>query len=130
MNKPLFTPEELAELEAIDAAIDEEFERGYVADEVDKEITEMLEQLAIEEELDRKQIHRRRKKRAYYEAHKDEIAEKMRAYREAHKDEIAEYQKAYQRDYRKGIRRKQHVVEAKMKKAANESTSPESGSQK
>ena len=40
--------------------------------------------------------------KAYYEAHKDEIAANKKAYREAHKDEIAAYGKAY-REKKKAV---------------------------
>ena len=49
------------------------------------------------------------KKRAYYEANRDEIAAKKRAYREANRDEIAAYQRAYYEANRDEIAAKQRA---------------------
>ena len=43
----------------------------------------------------RKEVRTAAKKKAYYEANRDEIAAKQKAYREANRDEIAAKQKAY-----------------------------------
>ena len=90
MGKPLFTPEELAELAAFDAEIDE------------SDITQ--NEIDASRERDREAVlagmsKRNRKiaeyKRAYYEANREKIAENQRAYREANREKIAEYQRAY-----------------------------------
>ena len=112
MGKPLFTPEELAELAAFDAEIDE------------SDITQ--NEIDASRERDREAVlagmsKRNRKiaeyKRAYYEANREKIAEYLRAYYEANREKIAEYQRAYyeanrekwnayQREYKK--RRRTH----------------------
>lgn len=82
-----------AELEAMRLA-DEEIEREYEVSSTDAEISKWLDELAINDRLDHKQLHSKRCQRAYYEAHKDEAVARQRAYREAHKDEIAARQRA------------------------------------
>ena len=86
-----FTPAELALLQAADAEIEAEIDRKIE----DEWISKWLDELAIEDVLDHKQLAAKKKKKAYYETHKDEIAQKMKAYRETHKDEIAQKMKAY-----------------------------------
>ena len=90
MGKPLFTPEELAELAAFDAEIDE------------SDITQ--NEIDASRERDREAVlagmsKRNRKiaeyKRAYYEANREKIAENKRAYYEANREKIVEYQRAY-----------------------------------
>ena len=112
MGKPLFTPEELAELAAFDAEIDE------------SDITQ--NEIDASRERDREAVlagmsKRNRKiaeyQRAYYEANREKIAENQRAYYEANREKIAETQRAYreanrekwnayQREYKK--RRRTH----------------------
>ena len=112
MGKPLFTPEELAELAAFDAEIDE------------SDITQ--NEIDASRERDREAVlagmsKRNRKiaeyQRAYYEANREKIAENQRAYREANREKIAEAKRtyyeanrekwnAYQREYKK--RRRTH----------------------
>ena len=57
------------------------------------------EQRRIEREIvfpqDRKKKIVAAKKRAYYEANRDEIAARQREYREVNREEIAAYQRAY-----------------------------------
>ena len=65
-----FTPEELALLRAADAEIEAEINRGIE----DKWISKWLDDLAINESLDHKNLAARKKRKAYYEAHKEEIA--------------------------------------------------------
>lgn len=90
MGKPLFTPEELAELAAFDAEIDE------------SDITQ--NEIDASRERDREAVlagmsKRNRKiaeyQRAYYEANREKIAENKRAYREANREKIAEAKRAY-----------------------------------
>ena len=94
-----FTTEEL---EAMRLA-DEEIDREYEVSSTDTEISNWLDELAINDTLDHKQIHNKRRQRAYYEAHKDEIAASRRAYYEAHKDEAAAYQRAYREAHKDEI---------------------------
>ena len=97
MGKPLFTPEELAELAAFDAEIDE------------SDITQ--NEIDASRERDREAVLAGMSKR------NRKIAENQRAYREANREKIAEYQRAYyeanrekwntyQREYKK--RRRTH----------------------
>ena len=97
MGKPLFTPEELAELAAFDAEIDE------------SDITQ--NEIDASRERDREAVlagmsKRNRKiaeyKRAYYEANREKIAEVKRTYYEANREKW----NAYQREYKK--RRRTH----------------------
>ena len=94
-----FTPEELEAMRLADEEIDREFEERYVADQVDKEISAWLDELAYLESLDHKaaaKFKRQKKYGAAYRAeHKEEIAAKQAAYRAEHKEEIAAYQDAY-----------------------------------
>ena len=126
-----FTPEELEAMRLADEEIDREFEARYVADQVDKEISAWLDELAYLESLDHKAAARfkaRKKCSAAYRAeHKEEIAAKQAAYYAEHKEEIAAkqaayraepgrrekhnaYMREYMRDYKKGIRRKEKSV--------------------
>ena len=95
MGKPLFTPEELAELAAFDAEIDE------------SDITQ--NEIDASRERDREAVLAGMSKR------NRKIAENQRAYREANREKIAEYQRAYyeanrekwntyQREYKKSRR--------------------------
>lgn len=113
-----FTAEELEAMRIADAEIEREFETSRSACYADAEISKWLDDLAVNDALDHKQLHNKRHRRAYREAHKDEIAAYRRAYREAHKDEIA----AYQREYRKRKR-----MNAEIKNAAPDNCSVRSG---
>ena len=127
MGKPLFTPEELAELAAFDAEIDEsditqneidasrERDREAVLAGMSKRNRKIAENKRAYYEANREKIAEN--KRAYYEANREKIAENQRAYREANREKIAEYQRAYreanrekwnayQREYKK--RRRTH----------------------
>ena len=90
-----FTAEELEAMRLADEEIEREFEESCSAQYADAEISKWLDDLAVNDALDHKQLHNKRRQRAYREAHKDEIAAKQRAYYEAHKDEIAASQRAY-----------------------------------
>lgn len=85
------------------------------------------DELAVNDTLDHKQLHKKRQYRAYYEEHKDEIAAKKRAYREEHKDEIRTYQRTYQREYRKRKRQQENMIAAEIKTAAPDTAMSESG---
>ena len=90
-----FTAEELEAMRIADEEIEREFEESYSAQYADAEISKWLDDLAVNDALDHKRLHNKRYRRAYREAHKDEIAAYRRAYYEAHKDEIAAYRRAY-----------------------------------
>ena len=102
-----FTPEELEAMRLADEEIDREFEERYVADQVDKEISAWLDELAYLESLDHKaaaKFKRQKKYGAAYRAeHKEEIAAKQAAYRAEHKEEIAAYQAAYYAEHKEEI---------------------------
>ena len=117
-----FTAEELEAMRIADEEIEREFEESCSAQYADAEISKWLDDLAVNDALDHKQIHNKRRRRAYREAHRDEVAAYQRAYREAHRDEIAAYQRAYQREYRKRKR-----MNAEIKNAAPDNCSVRSG---
>ena len=127
MGKPLFTPEELAELAAFDAEIDEsditqneidasrERDREAVLAGMSKRNRKIAEYQRAYREANREKIAENQ--RAYYEANREKISENKRAYYEANREKIAEYQRAYreanrekwnayQREYKK--RRRTH----------------------
>lgn len=91
MSRPLFTPEELAELAAADAELDESFVQT-------QEEIEQSRKRDRESKLDR--IDNRKKalaaqRAAYREANRDKIAAQRAAYYEANKDKIAARQAAW-----------------------------------
>ncbi|MBS5873453.1 MAG: hypothetical protein KIC46_04960 [Clostridiales bacterium] len=96
-----FTAEEL---EAMRLA-DEEIDREYEVSSTDTEISNWLDELAINDTLDHKQLHKKRQKRAYYEEHKDEIRT---------------YQQTYMREYRKRKRQQKYMIAAEIKNAASD----------
>ena len=127
MGKPLFTPEEPAELAAFDAEIDEsnitaddikesrKRDRQAVLGEMDNQKRKCADRHRAYREANREKIAEN--KRAYYEANREKIAKKNRAYYEANREKIAENKRAYyeanrekwnayQREYRK--RRRTH----------------------
>ena len=92
--KPLFTPEELAELAVFDAEIDDE--PLSAQDYRDSAQRDKDEVFAEKGEKQRRQARKiAAKQREYYEANKDQIAAKRREYREANKDQIAAYKREY-----------------------------------
>lgn len=104
----LFTPEELAELERIDAEIDDDFRQ--TAEEIAD--SRRRDRAVIYDRKDRKSKKIAAQQAAYREANKDKIAERNAAYYEANKEKIAAQQRAwvaqnrekwnaYQREYRK-----------------------------
>ena len=102
-----FTQEELEAMRLADEEIDREFAERYVADQVDKEISAWLDELAYLESLDHKAAakFKRQKKysAAYYAEHKEEIAAYQAAYYAEHKEEIAAYQAAYRAEHKEEI---------------------------
>ncbi|MBS6700419.1 MAG: hypothetical protein KH284_02280 [Clostridiales bacterium] len=118
-----FTAEELEAMRLADEEIEHEFEESYSAQYADAGISKWLDELAINDTLDHKQLHKKRQQRAYREEHKDEIAAKKRAYYEEHKDEIA----AQQRAYRKRKRQQEYMIAAEIKNTAPDTAMSESG---
>ena len=103
MGKPLFTPEELAEMAAFDAEVDamplaaEEIKESRERDRDAKNARlSARDYRAAEyrrEYYERNKDARAEYQREYYERNKDAIAEYQRDYRERNKDAIAEYQR-------------------------------------
>ena len=112
MVKPLFTPEELAELAAFDAEIDES---DITQNEIDA--SRERDREAVLAGMSKRNRKIAENHRAYYEANREKIAEYQRAYYEANREKIAENKRAYyeanrekwnayQREYKK--RRRTH----------------------
>ena len=105
-----FTTAELESMRLADEKIDREFEDKYIADQTDQEISKWLDELAVVDTLDHKQLHQRKKRKeysaAYYAEHKEEIAAKMAAYYAEHKEDLRIYMREYMREYRKKQRLK------------------------
>ena len=112
MGKPLFTPEELAELAAFDAEIDES---DITQNEIDA--SRERDREAVLAGMSKRNRKIAENHRAYYEANREKIAEYQRAYYEATREKIAENKRAYyeanrekwnayQREYKK--RRRTH----------------------
>ena len=90
MGKPLFTPEELAELAAFDAEIDES---DITQNEIDA--SRERDREAVLAGMSKRNRNIAEYQRAYYEANREKIAEAQRAYYEANREKIAEAQRAY-----------------------------------
>ena len=95
-----------------DEEIDREFAERYVADQVDKEISRWIDELAYLESLDHKAAAKFKRQKKYGAAYRAEHKEEIAAYQAAYRAEPAnrlrhkEYMREYMRAYRKGIRRK------------------------
>lgn len=92
MARPMFTPEELAELAAADAQIDETF----VQTQEERELSRKRDRAAVIASMDPDRRKIAESKRAYYEANKDKIAEYQRAWQKRNREK----RNAYQREYR------------------------------
>lgn len=92
MGKPIFTPEELAELAAFDAEIDES---DITQNEIDA--SRERDREAVLAGMSKRNRKIAEAKRAYYEANREKIAEAQRAYYEANREKW----NAYMREYRK-----------------------------
>ena len=92
--KPLFTPEELAEMAAYDAEIDDE---PLSAQEYRESAQRDKDAIFAEKGADQKKKARQiaAKNREYYEANKEQIAAYQREYREANKEQIAAKKREY-----------------------------------
>ena len=96
----LFTPEELAELAAFDAEIDDE----PLTNEEIRDARER-DKAAKHERKDKKAQKIAENQRAYREANREKIAENQSAYREANREKY-EAHKAYMREYMRKRRMK------------------------
>lgn len=77
-----FTTEELEAMRLADEEIEREFEESlWKMCQPFLTVSKWLDELAVNDTLDHKQLHNKRHRRAYREAHKDEIAANRRAYR-------------------------------------------------
>ena len=88
MKNAVFTPEELAELAAFDAEVDE-------ADLSQEERAASRRRDYVFRGVNGDKIFKAQ--RAYYEANREKIAEAQRAYREANREKIAEIGAAFRR---------------------------------
>lgn len=125
-----FTPEELEAMRLADEEIEREFEESYSAQYADAEISKWLDDLAVNDALDHKQLHNKRRRRAYREAHRDEVAAYQRAYYEAHRDEIADYQRAYYEAHKDEAAAYQRAYRARKKNAAPDTAMSEAARKK
>ena len=98
MRKPLFTAEELAELEAYDR----EIEKQPLSME-ELSLSRKRDMEAKYDRMDKKTRAIAEYQREYYAANKDAIAERRREYRAANKDAIAEYQREYRKRKKKDV---------------------------
>ena len=80
-----FTAEELEAMRIADEEIEREFAESFAAQYEDAEISKWLDELAVNDTLDHKQLHNKRYRRTYHEEHKDEIRAYKRAYQEEHR---------------------------------------------
>ena len=101
-----FTAEELEAMRIADEEIEREFEESCSAQYADAEISKWLDDLAVNDALDHKQLHNKRRRRAYREAHKDGIAAKQRAYRTRKKNAAPDTAIVRERHVRKPERNK------------------------
>ena len=97
MGKPIFTPEELAELAAFDAEIDES---DITQNEIDA--SRERDREAVLAGMSKRNRKIAENQRAYREANREKIAEAKRTYYEANREKW----NAYQREYKK--RRRTH----------------------
>ena len=81
-----FTPEELEAIRLADEEIDREIGDRYVANQVDREISAWLDELAYLDSVDHKAARNFKKRKAYRAEHKEEIAAYQAAYRAEHKE--------------------------------------------
>ena len=86
-----FTPEELAEMAAADAEIEENFR----LEQSGLDLSRSLDRIAHIEGLDPEKRKLAAQKKSYYEANREKVAAQQKAYREANREKVAAQQKAY-----------------------------------
>ena len=91
-----FTPEELAELAAFDAELDE----TYIQTQEEIEASRKRDRAAKLDSLDNKDRKIADYQAAYYEANKEKIAAQQAAYREENREKYNAYMREYQRKRR------------------------------
>ena len=107
----MFTPEELAEMEAADAEIEAEFRLTQEdldrSRELDREAKfralpmgkqKVAAQQKAYREANREKVAAQQK--AYYEANREKVAAQQKAYREANREQLRERARNYMREYR------------------------------
>ena len=107
----MFTPEELAEMEAADSEIEAEFrltqedlDRSRELDREAKfralpmEKQKVAAQRKAYREANREKVAAQQK--AYYEANREKVAAQRKAYREANREQLRERARNYMREYR------------------------------
>lgn len=107
----MFTPEELAEMEAADAEIEAEFRLTQEdldrSRELDREAKfralpmgkqKVAAQQKAYREANREKVAEYQK--AYYEANREKVAAQRKAYREANREQLRERARNYMREYR------------------------------
>ena len=92
----MFTPEELAEMAAADAEIEENF---CLTNE-DLKRSRALDKEAVLGRKDNREKKIAENQRAYYEANREKIAENQRAYYEANREKINAYMREYMKKRR------------------------------
>ena len=131
----LFTPSELAEMAAFDAALEEEpffltkeeralsaaLDREAEAEAKERIATSASGLLAMTAETAEHRAARLEKKRQYGLAHREERIAYMRAYNEAHRQERREYQRLYEAAHKAEInaRRRARYAAKKRKEKEN-----------
>ena len=96
----MFTPEELAEMEAADAEVEAEFRLTQEDLDRSRELDREAKFRALPMEKQKMAAQRK----AYREANREKAAEYQKAYREANREKLAEYQKAYREANREQLR--------------------------
>jgi hypothetical protein len=96
--RAMFTPEELAEMAAADAEIENE---PLTMEEIRE--SRARDRAAIDARRDKKGKKIADAQRAYYEANREKIADAQRAYYEANREKIADAQRAYREANREKI---------------------------
>lgn len=115
--KPLFSPEELAEMAAADAEIEKTFhltlEDMRLSEELEKSVEfdrlppeKKARVIAARKYRDKHRAELAEKQRAYNAAYPEKVAARNRAYRELHREEIAAKKRAYREANREEINAK------------------------
>ena len=112
----MFTPEELAEMEAADAEIEAEFRLTQEDLDRSRELDREAKFRALP--MEKQKVAAQQK--AYYEANREKVAAQRKAYYEANREKVAEYQKAYYEANREQLRERarNYMREYRAKKRA------------
>lgn len=92
----MFTPEELAEMEAADAEIEAEFRLTQEDLDRSRELDREAKFRALP--MGKQKVAEYQK--AYYEANREKVAAQRKAYREANREQLRERARNYMREYR------------------------------